>query len=464
MASPPLSPTPDRASAPALLLLPSPPQPAIRARLHAAYRSPLTDVLARLSRSRAPQVLVVAVASSVLVPISTDASTPCSSIRWRSAQALLAEIYALIASICASHDIYPSLDSDKPGAVDARVVLIHHDSRAALEEPPSLYRRLSSPAASKSTTILDLATFAATVRPWSTFFFTSSECGYRLLADYLAHAERRQRILQSQLVAVDSGMSLSSPGLRPRDASAPVNDPRARGEAQEQDKDDEDAAIGGYNTVCLGGTFDHLHPGHKLLLQAAVMLLDVPRGGKDPCTIIIGISNIELLAKKQYLEEMQSWNERARSVIAFLATQFNAPTTAAAPITSFTADNDAGHGDAPTPELRARFCDGAALVRCVDIRDPFGPTISEEAIDAIVVSGETREGGNAINSKRAARGWRPLDVFVIDVLDASLTDEDVDGSEHRQESTRSEAANFAAKISSTEIRRRKAEGRALKGF
>lgn len=450
--------------APALLLLPSPPQPATRARLHAAYRVPLTAVLKRLSRQRTPQTLVVAVASSVLVPsrtqdstasgISAESTAPCS-VRWRSSQALLADIYALIASICASHNLSPYSDSEKLAAVDARVVLIHHPSSAALEAPLSSRRRLSSATASKSSVVLDLATFAATVRPWSLFFHISSESGYELLADYLAHAEGRQLILQSQLVTVDGGISFSSQSPTPRNAAGQSCAPKA----QEQDEVDGEDAIVGYKTVCLGGTFDHLHPGHKLLLQAAVLLLKIPKVGEEPCTIIVGISNSELLAKKEYVEEMQSWDERARAVIAFLATQFNTPTTEAAQVTRLEVDG----GDTPTMELRVNFCDGTADVRCVDIRDPFGPTISEEAIDAIVVSGETREGGKAINSRRTDRGWRTLDIYEIDVLDATLADEEIEGSEDRQKKRHSVAANPAAKISSTDFRRRKAESRAHVG-
>ncbi|PHH81188.1 hypothetical protein CDD80_21 [Ophiocordyceps camponoti-rufipedis] len=463
MAGPVLSPDMASTAAPALLLLPSPPQPATRARLHAAYRVPLTAVLTRLSRERAPQILVVAIISSILVQshtpdsnasgIAAESTAPCS-VRWRSSQSLLAEIYGLIASISASHNPSPYSDSEKAAAVDARVVLIHRHFSAAFEAPSSSGRRLSSLAASKSSVVLDLATFAATVRPWSVFFHTSSESGYELLADYLAHAEGRQLVLQSQLVTVDSGISFSSQVPTQRDAA----DQSCAQKAQEQDKVDDDDAIVGYKTVCLGGTFDHLHPGHKLLLQAAVLLLKIPDLGEEPCTIIVGISNSELLAKKEYVEEMQSWDERARSVIAFLATQFNTPTTAAVQVTRSEVDG----GNTPTTELRAGFCDGAAVVRCVDIRDPFGPTISEEAIDAIVVSGETREGGKAINSRRTDRGWRPLDIYEIDVLDASPSDEDIEGPEDRQQSRHSEAAS-PAKISSTDFRRRKAEARARVG-
>ena len=63
---------------------------------------------------------------------------------------------------------------------------------------------------------------------------------------------------------------------------------------------------------------------------------------------------------------------------------------------------------------------GALLVRCVDFHDVYGPTVSEEAIQALVVSGETRSGGQAVNEKRLSQGWSVLDLYEIDVLDAGV--------------------------------------------
>ncbi|PNY22168.1 Uncharacterized protein TCAP_07169, partial [Tolypocladium capitatum] len=400
-------------------------------------------------------VLVVAVAA----PILARAPGPRSkAVRWARAQALLADLYSIVASVCAERAIPSHLGGDEPGTVDARVVLVDRDARAGVS--------LSHPGEANCTPVLGLAAFAATVHPWRTVFHASGEPGYELLAAFLALAEGRQKLLQSQIVVVEGGLSLSNP--------APALDAsQARGR-RGAETGGRDEAVEGYGTVCLGGTFDHLHPGHKLLLHAAVLLLRVPdadalESGGEPCVLIVGISGDELLVKKRYAEELQPWDARARSVVAFLATALNSPTTAVPVITS--ASNDAAAGaSSNATELHAAFCNGAVLVRCVDIRDAFGPTTAEQSIDAIVVSGETRAGGRAINERREARGWRALAIYEIDVLDANGgddSDDDAADGEATEGATAAVAAaaaaaaadRFAAKISSTEIRRQKAEAR-----
>ena len=82
-------------------------------------------------------------------------------------------------------------------------------------------------------------------------------------------------------------------------------------------------------------------------------------------------------------------------------------------------------------------------INYVEIFDAFGPTITDEKISALVISGETRSGGKAVNDRREEKGWAPLEVFEVDVLDA-----------HDETGSGSAKADFQNKISSTEIRRR----------
>jgi phosphopantetheine adenylyltransferase len=415
---------PATSNSPSLLLLPSPPFPLEPRSLSAAYRAPLTAVLKRLGSntntnnndSASSHVLVIAIAC----PILTGPSPRSKSINWKAAQSLLARTYTLIAAICSELSINTSGEpSDSSTNLDPRVVLIDHERRRAY------HRNYDGEYEANCTPVLDLAAFASTVYPWKTVYHPSAESGYELLNAFLEYSQGKQTFLQNQLVAVEGGITLSIGSENP---------PITQGDF-----------IKGRDTVCLGGTFDHLHPGHKLLLHATVLLMKIPErpsAGK-PAVLIIGISGDELLTSKKYAEVLQSWTVRAHNVLRFLSTIFNSASssnTNSLPPTSSPSQD----------ELHATFRNGTVLVRCVNIHDPFGPTITEEVMDVIVVSGETRSGGQAINDKRTARGWKPLDVFEIDVLDPQDIADEGNGAQSN---------GFASKISSTEIRQRIAQAR-----
>ncbi|KAL7796873.1 hypothetical protein V8C37DRAFT_334099 [Trichoderma ceciliae] len=401
--------TPSTSSSPSLLLLPNPPLPLNHHSLSAAYQAPLTAVLKRLISNSSP-VLVIAVAC----PLLTGPSPRHKSLNWKAAQSLLARVYTLISVICDEQSIDTSGEPSS-SSLDPRVVLVDHERRRT-------YRRnFDGEYEANCTPVLDLASFASTAHPWRTIFYPGTESGYELLNAFLDYSQGKQRLLQSQMITVEGGITLST------SESLPV--------AQHD-------FIKGYDTVCLGGTFDHLHPGHKLLLHAAVLLMGIPEkmSGKHS-VLIVGISGDELLTKKKYAQVLQSWDVRASKVLHFLSTIFN-------PASSSNPDSLPPTSTPSPDELHATFRDGTVLVRCVNIHDPFGPTISEEIIHAIVVSGETRSGGQAINDKRTERGWKPLDVFEIDVLDPHDIMEDGKGTQSN---------SFASKISSTAIRQRIAQ-------
>lgn len=149
-----------------------------------------------------------------------------------------------------------------------------------------------------------------------------------------------------------------------------------------------------YSVVALGGTFDHLHAGHKILLTLAAWLT------RDK--LIVGITGPQLLTKKKYAEAMESFDVRESHVTQFL--------------------------NYISPPLR---------LQPVMINDVYGPTASDPDIDALVLSAETRGGGAAINKVREEKGWSQLTVFEINIVGGKGNEED----------------NWADKLSSTQLRK-----------
>lgn len=391
---------------PSLLLLPQPPTPSTCHALSVAYRSPLLSTLTKLKppSSLSSRKLTIAIAA----PLLQGPSPRNKTIAWDVAQSLLAGIYTLVAVICAQEDIPTAIDAQ--GGVDVRVVLVDHARGRRYEAD------WEGQFGVNNTCVLDLAAFASRVMPWETVFCPSTEAGYELQSQFLKYAEGRQKFSQSQLVAVEGGLSMTTP------------------------RDEVIKYTKGYGTVCLGGTFDYLHPGHKLLLHTTALLLNIPdKNSGKTCTLIVGISGDELLVNKKYASELQPWNTRAQGVLSFLTTLFNESTNSPLPETTSTPD-----------ELTAYLRSGTVTIRLVNIHDPFGPTITEESVEAIVVSAETRSGGHAINVKRAEKGWQDLEVFEIDVLDAREVDEGV---------TEGAVEDFSMKISSSSIRQQRAEAK-----
>ncbi len=140
---------------------------------------------------------------------------------------------------------------------------------------------------------------------------------------------------------------------------------------------------------------------------------------------------------------MSSWAQRQEDVVDFLLSILHFTRSSREPGIETVQFNE------PIPNGRAihtRLKNCSIVIECVEIQDPFGPTITDESVTALVVSGETRSGGKAVNEKRVEKGWKPLHVFEVDVLSAEET-----------EPGASKIENFASKISSTAIRKRRAE-------
>ncbi|KAG0257976.1 hypothetical protein DFQ27_004871 [Actinomortierella ambigua] len=150
---------------------------------------------------------------------------------------------------------------------------------------------------------------------------------------------------------------------------------------------------GQYRNVALGGTFDHLHAGHKILLSMTAWIASE--------RVVCGVTDDSMLATKKFKEYLESLDTRIASVSQFLNT----------------------------------FKRGLRY-EVVPISDIYGPTITDDNLQALMVSKETMKGGAAVNQERVNRKLPPLAIEVINVISPTET----------------EADEISLKISSTYIR------------
>ncbi|KAF0528297.1 Nucleotidylyl transferase [Gigaspora margarita] len=131
-----------------------------------------------------------------------------------------------------------------------------------------------------------------------------------------------------------------------------------------------------YQTVAVGGTFDHLHAGHKILLTLTAWI-----SGKR---LICGVTDDCMLKNKKFKEYIEPINTRIANVSKFL---------------------NAIHQN--------------LLYEIVPIYDAYGPTITDPDIHALVVSKETVSGADLVNDERQKRSFGILEIFVIEVISST---------------------------------------------
>ena len=130
------------------------------------------------------------------------------------------------------------------------------------------------------------------------------------------------------------------------------------------------------HAVCLGGTFDYLHTGHKLLLSMGALACGVN------ARLVVGVSDAPLLRKKVLREMMQPLPLRLALVADFV--------------------------NSVAPHLRLEL---------TALQDGYGPAGSNAGLQAIVVSAESLPGGHACNARRKEGGLAPLEVLCLPLVD-----------------------------------------------
>ena len=126
--------------------------------------------------------------------------------------------------------------------------------------------------------------------------------------------------------------------------------------------------------VAVGGTFDEFHRGHKVLLMKAFEI------GSH---VLIGLCSDEFVKKMGKPHTTATYEERLKELRVFLTS----------------------HGLTDKAEI-------------VPLNDPYGVTVTDRCIDALVVSEETKKTAIKINQKRSEAQLSPLTIVTISMVPA----------------------------------------------
>ncbi|KAJ8105709.1 hypothetical protein OPT61_g10017 [Boeremia exigua] len=394
---PPLRSNPNRA----LLLLPPAPTPSTYASLKAAYNAPLSTVLRELRRAQEPALLEIALACPHLYGRLDAARGPL----YDTTQQLVADLYKLVCIVAAKD----AIDTEDAEGIDARVLLVAHPGdgqlqHASAEATPE--QELQGPA-------IDLHTLATSSRNWKSVYSVESEEGERFLKSF-------QSVYKGSNVSKVRGGMVLQPGTSAETTTTSFADSIK------------------HLSVAVGGTFDHLHIGHKLLLTMFAFVLGRRQQTESRSVLTVGITGDALLVNKKFADQLESWKARQESTHDFMHSivYFGQPDDNRIEVREVHEPGPNGHA------VHVSYPFGLTI-KYVEISDPFGPTITDKDITALALSLETRGGGAAVNEKRKEQGWDPLEVYEVVVLDASEED--------------SIDETFQSKLSSTEIRRKRSE-------
>ncbi|KAL2797891.1 hypothetical protein BJX66DRAFT_71437 [Aspergillus keveii] len=398
----------DRMSTPsALLLLPPPPSINFE-QFRTVYEKTLSAAFSNLLKSLNGSNRIASLDIALSLPGLQSAPCQPPARAFASLQRIVEHAYRLIGVV----SIERNVEMEAPGGIDSRVILLDFDSVRTSE---SVHK--SSVAAECNGPAIDFKTLASSGRLWDNIFYPDTPVGQDLATAFNKFYTPNGGTFQplSETAQWTPGENLVVPGETPETVL--------------------------HHSVILGGTFDHFHIGHKLLLTATALVLQPAGTGQagQERTITVGVTGDDMLRNKKYAQFLESWEERCRSTGAFLRSimDFGPPETSASHVEQIYKPGP--NGRAMVMKIRPGI-----TLRLVQILDPYGPTITEENLSALVVSKETRSGGAAVNQERAKRGWKQLEVFEVDVI-------------HSGEVATGEVEDFASKISSTDIRRRRME-------
>lgn len=129
-----------------------------------------------------------------------------------------------------------------------------------------------------------------------------------------------------------------------------------------------------FRKVAVGGTFDELHKGHRRLLAKAFEIGEI---------VLIGLCTDEFVRKMGKPHITAPYEVRLRELQDFMKkSKLNAKT------------------------------------EIIPLSDPYGNTLTDKCIEALVVSEETEKIALKINQKRSQRQLPPLKIITINMVPA----------------------------------------------
>jgi hypothetical protein len=281
----------------ALLLLPAPTS-FTPSSLGTACSPTLSSLLPLLAKSVKGTNDIARLDVAVVLPEFIDINDTPRAILFAQTQTLLTELYTLLCLIAVEHGV----ELDLPGGVDARIFMLE-----AIREAPetSVHYAFSGP-------LVDMATLVASrARIYDPIFSVESEEG--------------ETILQAFLKLYSVLPNPSPPSVRRLIGGTSIT-------TSSQKSDARQAATGtpnpppSHHSVIVGGTFDHLHIGHKLLLTATALVLSPSPSPKSNRLVTIGITGDELLVNKNFASEVESWDVRQQKTADFFESILAFPT------------------------------------------------------------------------------------------------------------------------------------------
>ena len=126
------------------------------------------------------------------------------------------------------------------------------------------------------------------------------------------------------------------------------------------------------NLIGTGGTFDHLHDGHKFLIKTALKISQ---------KVVIGLTTEEMLKRKKYASKIEDFETRKKNLENFISS-----------------------------------IGGLDRVEIGELENPYGPPINEPEYEGLIASQETFLNSVRLNELRAANGFKPLIIVLIPMV------------------------------------------------